>query len=122
MKEVMKILKNGSKLFRKYLALQNQQQLDLDFHRGMPASSVPKDHSVLALIQANSVLRNLNANQRITLESLAEGPRYFPINGSLWQHGDPVEYALIIVEGTATMGKVEKLFKKKSAGKYRWNV
>lgn len=106
--EVMKILKSGSKLFRKYLALQNQQQLDLDFHTGISSTSAPKDHSVLALIQANSVLKNLTANQRITLESLAEGPRYFAINAPLWQQGDPVEYALIIVEGTATMGKIER--------------
>eukprot|EP00980_Cylindrotheca_fusiformis_P029433 scaffold23476_cov125-Cylindrotheca_fusiformis.AAC.1 len=107
MKDVMKILKSGSKLFRKYLALQNQHHLDMKF-REQSAESAPKDHNILALIEANSVLRTLTANQRITLESLAEGPRYFSINAPLWQQGDPVEYALIIVEGTATMGKTER--------------
>mmetsp|Transcript_30916 Transcript_30916/g.74283 ORF Transcript_30916/g.74283 Transcript_30916/m.74283 type:complete len:1382 (+) Transcript_30916:179-4324(+) len=108
MKDVRNILKSGSKLFRKYLSLQHQNAEDLEFHMGMNANSMPRDHSVLELIQCNSVLRNLNANQRITLESLAEGPRYFAINAPLWQSGDPVEYAMIIVEGSATIGTAER--------------
>ncbi|CAJ1962955.1 unnamed protein product [Cylindrotheca closterium] len=108
MKDVRHILHSGSKLFRKYLSLQNKNDEDLEFHMGMNANSVPRDHSVLELIQCNSVLRNLNANQRITLESLAEGPRYFAINAPLWQAGDPVEYAMIIVEGSATIGTAER--------------
>lgn len=108
MKDVRKILKSGSKLFRKYLSLQHSYEGELQFHMGMNANSIPREHSVLELIQCNSVLRNLNANQRITLESLAEGPRYFAINAPLWQSGDPVEYAMIIVEGTATIGTVER--------------
>jgi len=104
MKDVRNILKSGSKLFRKYLSLQHPDQRDTEFHMGMNANNFPSENSVLKLILCNSVLRNLNANQRITLESLAEGPRYFAIGAPLWQQGDPVEFAMIIVEGTATIG------------------
>lgn len=119
MKDVIKILKSGSKLFRKYLSLKKNRVLDEsialdDSLRERRLENVRfsqlKDHSntVYELLQCNSVFKNLSVNQRIHLESLAEGPRYFAMNAPLWNQGDQVEYALMIVEGSATMGKTSQ--------------
>ena len=78
MVDVLRILKSGSKLFRKYMTLQKNQQAAKDTQADSPYQtkfSTPADHSILQVIQCNSVLQKLSANQRLLLESLAEGPR-----------------------------------------------
>jgi hypothetical protein len=113
MKDVQRILKTGSKLFRKYATLQNekksqqgqqQQQPRMYGHTVDQAFDSSKD-SLLDVIQCNSVLRNLTAMQKRYLETLAEGPRYFTSHTLLWKVGDPVGFAFLIVSGTVTLGK-----------------
>lgn len=58
--------------------------------------------SVLEVLKCNSALGKLTALQKRHLESLAEGPRYFESGHYLWQVGEPVGYAFLIVAGTAT--------------------
>lgn len=58
--------------------------------------------SVLEVLKCNSALGKLTALQKRHLESLAEGPRYFESGHYLWQVGEPVDYAFLIVAGTAT--------------------
>lgn len=58
--------------------------------------------SVLEVLKCNSALGRLTALQKRHLESLAEGPRYFEAGHYLWQVGEPVDYAFLIVAGTAT--------------------
>lgn len=110
MKDVLKILKSGSKLFRKHMALKGnnestKERSSWSSRDGKSPVSPASEFSIHGAIKANSVLRNLSSNQRLHLESLAEGPRFFAVNAPLWKYGDPVEYALIIVEGTATIGQ-----------------
>lgn len=124
MKDVQRILKTGSKLFRKYLALQEDHQnrhernnshashqTSLSRHPH-PESILepylrldPPVDSLLDVIESNSVLSNLTAMQKRYFESLAEGPRYFATHSLLWKVGDPVDYAYILVGGTATLGR-----------------
>jgi hypothetical protein len=94
MKDVTRILKSGSKLFRKYLALQEGER-----------NADSNSDGLLDAIQHNSVLRNLTAMQKRNLESLAEGPRFFHSQSLLWKVGDPVDYAYIIVGGSAMLGR-----------------
>lgn len=129
MKDLHQILKSGSKLFRKYLALKEKQAAEEaamkaqtmrneaeQLHDGglngeaslfepvveqMPHHWYAYD-SVLEVLKSNSALGKLTALQKRHLESLAEGPRYFEPGHFLWQVGEAVEYAFLIVAGTAT--------------------
>lgn len=56
---------------------------------------------VLDVIKCNSALGKLTAQQKRHLESLAEGPRLFEAGQHLWQVGDNVDFAFLIVTGTA---------------------
>eukprot|EP00540_Astrosyne_radiata_P017160 CAMPEP_0116857452 /NCGR_PEP_ID=MMETSP0418-20121206/20552_1 /TAXON_ID=1158023 /ORGANISM="Astrosyne radiata, Strain 13vi08-1A" /LENGTH=674 /DNA_ID=CAMNT_0004491119 /DNA_START=314 /DNA_END=2338 /DNA_ORIENTATION=- len=131
MKDLHQILKTGSKLFRKYLALKEKQaaeeaamkaqmmrnEADISFFGGIgtngdtyridPAAEQMPNHwyaydSVLEVLKCNSALGKLTALQKRHLESLAEGPRYFETGCYLWQVGEPVDYGFLIVAGTAT--------------------
>jgi len=135
MKDLQKILKSGSKLFRKYLLLKEKQKAEEDAFRAQIIRD-EADHdevdpyfrqngniidvesvvhqtpnnwyaydSVLEVLKCNSALRVLSAHQKRHLESLAEGPRYFESNKYLWQVGQPVEYAFLIVAGTANFAQ-----------------
>ena len=97
MKDLQRILKSGSKLFRKYLALKTAQK---ETHQPAQATH----DSLLEVIRFNSVLGNLTALQKRHLESLAEGPRFFAPGSMLWKIGDPVDFAYILISGTATIG------------------
>jgi hypothetical protein len=97
MKDLQRILKSGSKLFRKYLALKAAQKDTLK-----PAQAAAD--SLLEVIRFNSVLGNLTALQKRHLESLAEGPRFFAPGSLLWKIGAPVDFAYLLVSGTATLG------------------
>jgi hypothetical protein len=135
MKDLYQILKSGSKLFRKYLALKEKQESE---EAAMKAQVIREEHnmsdnekggetknpglvqvdnvkedtlchnnwyaydSVLEVLKCNSALGKLTALQKRHLESLAEGPRFFEAGYFLWNVGEPVDYAFLIVTGTAT--------------------
>jgi hypothetical protein len=101
MKDLQRILKTGSKYYRKYLAMEERQQRDIPCY----GNSFDQSHeSLLDVIQFNSVLSTLYPKQKRHLESLAEGPRHYSFQSLLWKLGDPVDFAYIIVAGTATLG------------------
>lgn len=111
MKDMLRILVSGSKLFRKYAALVEDQEEQLlrqtsqrMFHT-LQQSMEASTHELLEVIECNSVLRNMTAMQKRLLESLAEGPRFFSAGEFMWQVGDPVDFAYLIVRGSATIGK-----------------
>lgn len=132
MKDLHLILKSGSKLFRKYLSLKEKQAVEEeamkaqmlrnesdgnhfgangDIHRfdSVAEQQLPSHwyayDSVLEVLKCNSALGKLTALQKRHLESLAEGPRFFECNHYLWQVGEPVDYAFLIVAGTATFAQ-----------------
>jgi len=110
MKDLRQILKNGSKLYRKYL--EGKEMETRTQEKPTPYSNVVKrdflhtdaNDGVLNVLRCNSVLGSLPAVQKRYLESLAEGPQYFEPYCSIWMVGHPVEYAYLIVKGTATFG------------------
>ena len=115
MNDLQRILKSGSKLFRKYLALKEEQRKEArqrmhqePLSAGFGRTKVSSD-SLVDVLQCNSVLGSLTALQKRYLESLAEGPRYFGTNAFLWKVADPVEFAFLIVSGTAKMGTTQTL-------------
>lgn len=131
MKDLHQILKSGSKLFRKYLALKEKQASEEaamkaqmlknedevnqfgghnDMYRIETVAEQMPNHwyaydSVLEVLKCNSALGKLTALQKRHLESLAEGPRFFECGNYLWQVGEPVDYAFLIVAGTATFAQ-----------------
>jgi len=135
MKDLQKILKCGSKLFRKYLSLKEKQKAEEDAFRAQiirnevdsneadPCFENVNDNmdddsvihqtpnnwyaydSVLEVLKCNSALRVLTAHQKRHLESLAEGPQYYESNKYLWQVGQPVDHAFLIVAGTANFAQ-----------------
>eukprot|EP00549_Striatella_unipunctata_P000159 CAMPEP_0118677008 /NCGR_PEP_ID=MMETSP0800-20121206/2376_1 /TAXON_ID=210618 ORGANISM="Striatella unipunctata, Strain CCMP2910" /NCGR_SAMPLE_ID=MMETSP0800 /ASSEMBLY_ACC=CAM_ASM_000638 /LENGTH=687 /DNA_ID=CAMNT_0006572609 /DNA_START=186 /DNA_END=2249 /DNA_ORIENTATION=- len=130
MKDLHHILKSGSKLYRKYLmakekqaaeeeamkalmirneALAAEQQTQNGCGPNYGMESIPEQQTyqwfvhdnLLEVLRFNSALGKLNASQKRHLESLAEGPRLFDPGTCLWQVGDPVDFAFLIVSGTA---------------------
>jgi hypothetical protein len=114
MNDLEKILRRGSKLYRKYLAVKQK-------HAAEEAAAIAKmrneamegavlrknstfDH-VLEILKCNSVLSNLSALQKRSMESIAEGPRAFEADHSLWEVGARCDYAFLIVSGSATFGQ-----------------
>lgn len=65
-------------------------------------SEAVRNLNVMELLDCNSALRKLSAVQKRHLESLAEGPLYFPPGKRLWRSGAPVEQAFIVVKGTVS--------------------
>jgi hypothetical protein len=61
--------------------------------------------NIMGVLQCNSVLGSLHPMQKRHLESLADGPRYFAHESLLWTVGDPVDYAFVVVAGSATFRK-----------------
>jgi hypothetical protein len=110
MKDLSRILKTGSKLYRKYVAGKKKKQTQqteqhLGYNQGSNFLSAFSDNNLLDIIRYNSVLSSLTALQKRYLESLAEGPRYFEANSYIWRVGQPVEFAYIIVSGTVSLGE-----------------
>jgi len=95
------ILKSGSSLYRKYLARQKQCK--------------ESTLRVMDLLDSNSAMRKLSAVQKRHLESLAVGPVSFAPGERLWQVGQPVDKAFILVEGTAAF-----LPKRRNTGQVRY--
>ena len=140
MKDLHKILKGGSPLYRKYLECLKKEEADAaenslidgddlsgdDIAAQWGLSTAPKQSqkkhpppntntntssssSFLDTISHNSALGNLSALQKRHLESLAEGPRYFDAGQPIWQVGSPVEYAFLIVSGSATFAQPPRM-------------
>jgi hypothetical protein len=116
MTDLQRILKSGSKLFRKYLSLQEKakvqkvQSLDEatdapEYAYGGHQPDKAFHESPVDILQCNSVLGRLTPLQKRHLESLAEGPRYFEADAFMWKVGDPVEFAFLVVSGSATLGQ-----------------
>ncbi|KAG7350581.1 metallo-beta-lactamase superfamily protein [Nitzschia inconspicua] len=103
MKDLHGILNTGSKHYRKYLAIEERQKNRKNGGPGHSGSLEQIQDSLIDVIQFNSVLGSLYPKQRRHLESVAEGPRHFPFQSYLWKVGDPVDFAYIIVAGTATI-------------------
>lgn len=117
MKDLNKILKRGSKLYRKYQAVRERQRKE----EAAMASTLERNKdkketdeierirklrgdNLLEVLKFNSALGKCTAFQKRHLESIAEGPRFFDEGSFLWQFGDSVEYAFLIVNGTAIFG------------------
>lgn len=117
MKDLNKILKRGSKLFRKYQAVREKQiaeeailQATLQENKDrreseeLERSRKLRGDNLLEVLKFSSALGKLTAFQKRHLESIAEGPRYFEEGSYLWQVADSVDYAFLIVTGTAVFG------------------
>jgi len=110
-KNLHKILKNGSSLYRKYLKRQKPASSTSD---GPVQSNIIsqatekllKESSdklnILELIDMNTGLRKLTAVQKRHLECLAEGPIAFNPGERLWKAGAVVDKAFLVVAGTAS--------------------
>eukprot|EP00934_Nitzschia_sp_Nitz4_P003635 Nitzschia sp. Nitz4//scaffold3_size479765//412909//416775//NITZ4_000177-RA/size479765-augustus-gene-1.625-mRNA-1//-1//CDS//3329550989//3625//frame0 len=115
MKDVLRILVAGSKLFRKYSALLEDHEEQL--HRRAPnqrfsafrISMGTPTLELVEVIECNSVLRNLTAMQKRLLESLAEGPKFLEPGTLLWQSGEAVDHAFLVVEGSAIFGRSNQI-------------
>lgn len=116
MKDLNKILKRGSKLFRKYQAVREKQSAEEAIVQATLQGNQKKRFSefersrklrgdnLLEVIKFNSALGKLTAFQKRHLESIAEGPRYFEPGSYLWQVAETVDYAFLIVTGSAVFG------------------
>lgn len=117
MKDLHKVLKRGSKLFRKYQAVKEKQLAEEA--ASLAAIQANKSRSeaeemervqrlradnLLEVLNFNSALGRLTAFQKRHLESIAEGPRFFEEGSYLWQVSDTVDFAFLIVTGTAIFG------------------
>eukprot|EP00535_Pseudo-nitzschia_heimii_P006923 CAMPEP_0197189262 /NCGR_PEP_ID=MMETSP1423-20130617/19463_1 /TAXON_ID=476441 /ORGANISM="Pseudo-nitzschia heimii, Strain UNC1101" /LENGTH=1386 /DNA_ID=CAMNT_0042641321 /DNA_START=116 /DNA_END=4279 /DNA_ORIENTATION=+ len=110
-KNLHRILKNGSHLYRKYL--KRQKAAGLNSEGPLPTNLVSpttekllreasKKLNILELIDVNAGLRKLTAVQKRHLECLAEGPVAFNPGERLWRAGAPVDKAFLVVAGTAS--------------------
>jgi len=110
-KNLHRILKNGSPLYRKYLkrqksagsAYEGPEQTNI---LGPVTRKLLKESSeklnILELIDMNTGLRKLTAVQKRHLECLAEGPVAFNPGERLWRTGAPVDKAFLVVAGSAS--------------------
>lgn len=106
MKDLHQILKAGSKYYRRYLSIEDRQRGHGHDSSTYLGTKVNHSHeSLIDVLQFNSVLACLHPKQKRHLESLAEGPRHFPSQSMLWKVGDPVDFAYIIVSGSAALTK-----------------
>jgi len=130
MKDLHKILKNGSSLYRKYLEIIERRHDEDKSMKNMRSGSdsllsqhsdndcdnmLPRNprlgHStdnLLEVISCNSALRKLTALQKRHLESLAEGPRYFEAGQLIWHVGAQVEFSFLLMGGTAMFAQPPK--------------
>eukprot|EP00560_Eucampia_antarctica_P006667 CAMPEP_0197830050 /NCGR_PEP_ID=MMETSP1437-20131217/6641_1 /TAXON_ID=49252 ORGANISM="Eucampia antarctica, Strain CCMP1452" /NCGR_SAMPLE_ID=MMETSP1437 /ASSEMBLY_ACC=CAM_ASM_001096 /LENGTH=424 /DNA_ID=CAMNT_0043432171 /DNA_START=472 /DNA_END=1746 /DNA_ORIENTATION=+ len=119
------ILKSGSPLYRKYLTKKAKEEeevalrkefnvgnkLEFLMSKGWGSSARSLDDSsylahnssfnFLDILMQNSALSDLTAVQIRHLEALSEGPRKYRPGELLWQYGDYINFAFIIVSGTA---------------------
>jgi len=128
MKDLEAILQRGSKIYRKYLQLQlkhaaeeaaamtTMQSEDLAGRYPMRSGlgHFAFDH-LLGVLECNSVLGNLSATQKRSLESIAEGPRVFEEGSTLWNTGDRCNYNFLLATGNVSFNR-EQLPKPQGQG------
>lgn len=108
MTELDKILMRGSKLYRKYMGIEEKYGAgdwicsnDMAAHVQARGEN-PASRLVLDSLKINSLLGSLYASQIRALESIADGPRVFHAGDYLWKAGDPCNFAYLIAAGSAT--------------------
>jgi hypothetical protein len=110
-KNLHRILKSGSPLYRQYLTRQEHvgSKSDVPAQTNIVGLQTQKllDEStetlnILELIDMNTTLRKLTAVQKRHLECLAQGPVAFNPGERLWKAGAPVDKAFLVVAGTAS--------------------
>lgn len=105
MHELNKVLMRGSKLYRKYVGIEDKhgQVAQDDNVIGSIHKRVEKPASrhVVDVIKINSLLGNLYAGQVRALEAIAEGPRLFEPGSYLWKSGSGCDFAYLIATGSA---------------------
>jgi hypothetical protein len=116
MKDIHVILQSGSPSYKKYLAdtKRNGEKADkvvgknldvVDDEHSMTESTVVSrqsgDTSFLNVLSYNSALTKLSAVQKRNLEFLSEGPLRYERDQPIWSVGQQVDYAYLIVSGTA---------------------
>lgn len=101
MADIDKILMRGSKLYRQYLESTTNFP-DTDKQEGRDKPYTPAHRSALDTLKLNSLLGHLHARQVRSLESLAEGPRFFQQGSYLWRAGGRCDYAFLVISGTAS--------------------
>jgi hypothetical protein len=121
MKDIHAILQSGSPSYRKYLAetkrngenvegcfsiTGGRKQVDVaDDEHSMTESTVlsrqARDTSFLNVLMYNSALSKISAVQKRNLEFLSEGPIRYDRDQPIWSVGQKVDYAYLIVSGTA---------------------
>lgn len=94
-------------MFRKYISLKKEAEPARNSSTSSTQNFINDfaTDSLVDILLCNSVLDSLTALQKRYLESLAEGPRFFEANSFLWRVGDQVDFAYLIVSGTATLGE-----------------
>jgi hypothetical protein len=120
MKDIHGILQSGSPSYRKYLAetkrngekversfsiTGGRKQVDVDDEHSTTESTVLSrqsgDTSFLNVLMYNSALSKISAVQKRNLEFLSEGPIRYERDQPIWSVGQKVDYAYLIVSGTA---------------------
>jgi hypothetical protein len=121
MKDIHAILQSGSLSYRKYIAetirngekveksfsiTEGRKQVDVaDDEHSLTESTVLSrqsgDTSFLNVLMYNSALSKISAVQKRNLEFLSEGPIRYERDQPIWSVGQKVEYAYLIVSGTA---------------------
>jgi len=94
------ILKNGSPLFRRYLANKHERPM----HSLLETTSELHiaNTNLMELFQENSTFSKFSSVQKRHLESLAEGPVAYKKGERMWRAGSVVDRVFIIMAGTAT--------------------
>lgn len=107
MMELNGILMRGSKLYRKYVGIEDKRYGDdwVDSKdvaaKAQAREENPTSRHVLFSLKINSLLGNLYAGQIRSLESIAEGPHVFEAGTFLWKAGGRCDCAFLIADGSA---------------------
>lgn len=102
MGELDKILRRGSKLYRKYMETYGPESLTQNGSDSEPQEKSPTARPVLDTLLINSRLGCLMPRQIRALESIAEGPRVFEQGAILWKAGSRCDFSFLIATGTAS--------------------
>lgn len=104
---LLRVLRNGSALFRKYhLSLSQQHSCEIPSIINPTSAAIfknaVKNLNVIDLLESNTGLRKLTAVQKRHLECLVEGPTVYTPGQRLWRAGSIVDKAFIVVAGTVS--------------------
>jgi len=120
LQNLLTILKSGSPLYRKYMAVQEieiRRKLSLESNM-ITLNKNPRDQNMISpsnfvdTISNNSVLSKLTPLQKRHLETIVDGPEHFNPGQYFWKVGGPLKFSFIIVQGTAKFAINPKLHNK----------